>query len=359
MEWDCFLPRFPRTLVNTMVTRCGFVTMSTAAVTLLATVAQAGPGDSPAGVLEATALAGETTERVCLSNGFIQVLFINSSGVVVSRIESGTRCDPNADNGDDDDNALSGQQAGSQVDGVLQQIVPGGIDGDLFGDFGIPSVIVEWGGRSVGGGLHAEVISFAALDSPGAGGNAAARAYALSGGSGRQPALLAPAEASLLGEASPGSKSLSGSYNLATARAQGGGFSGLLGDKRFNAWVNGGVVFHDNDRPGLGQSGETGVVSGGASYLISPNVNVGLAGRYGDTSVSGAGGATDAETWSGAVFTQVELPANFWFAAMLAYSDVDIDARFVQPGVTAKAGRTRSPSRGSSFWRVPLCSMAD
>ena len=95
--------------------------------------------------------------------------------------------------------------------------------------------------------------------------------------------------------------------------------------------------------PGWGRTARRGVVSGGVSYLVSPSVNVGIAARYGSTDVSGATGATDADTWSGAAFTQVDLPANFWFAAMLAYSDVDIDARFNQGGLTAR-GNTDAES---------------
>ncbi|MGH6737041.1 MAG: autotransporter domain-containing protein [Methyloceanibacter sp.] len=355
------------------------------------------------------------------------------------------------DNDDDGDDAqLNANQAAGQVDAVVQQIVPGGIDGDLFRDFGIPFVSplnaigfnnpgfqgiecdpaaleallaaleaarvklvrAERALNETNAELNearaslAEAVAEARLgitaDSPkiqrlerakfelvkvqnkrkGAASNQAEankefvqafnafqaqkaacdRAQGASnqasapGGTdgsfavasafsatGFQPVLLAPAEPALLGNDSPGSKSLSGSYSLATARAQGGSFAGLLGDKRFNAWVNGGVVFNDNDRRGLGQSGETAVVSGGASYLISPSVNVGLAARYGDTDVSGAGGSTDAEAWSGAAFTQVLLPNSFSLAGMLAYSVVDVDGRFVQPGITA-TGKTDADS---------------
>src|SRR5690606_1867907 len=79
------------------------------------------------------------------------------------------------------------------------------------------------------------------------------------------------------------------------------------------------------------------------SYLISPNVNVGLAARYGDTDVSGVGGSTDAEAWSGAAFTQVSLPSSFSLAGMLAYTGVDVDARFRQGAVTA-TGKTDADS---------------
>ena len=41
------------------------------------------------------------------------------------------------------DDALNANQAGAQVDGVVQQIVPGGIGGNLFGDFGVPLVNIN------------------------------------------------------------------------------------------------------------------------------------------------------------------------------------------------------------------------
>lgn len=344
--------------------------------------------------------------------------------------------DDGDDNDDGEDGKLNADQAGAQVDGVVQQIVPGGIDGDLFGAFGVPLVNLNAAGpnnglfppsdcnRAVLKALfdkmeaakdrlaragpalaeaneelvyaqhdlgqvdptyhaaaqnafaraqrkqekaareHADAkaefaqakqafeAQKAACDRARGASNQAsapsgtdgsfAVASALSA-TGFQPMLLAPASPALLGSDSPGSKSLKGSYSLATARAQGGSFAGLLGDKRFNAWVNGGVVFNENDRRGLGRSGETGVVSGGASYLISPNINVGLAARYGDTDVSGVGGSTDAEAWSGAAFTQVSLPSSFSLAGMLAYTGVALDARFKQGAVTA-TGKTDADS---------------
>ncbi|AWY99925.1 autotransporter beta-domain protein [Rhodobiaceae bacterium] len=102
--------------------------------------AVAAPGDPSAAVLVAGALPGETTQQVCLQNGFIQVTFFNAGGAAISNIESSTPCTPggsggggNSGNGGNNAAApLDSQQATGQVDSVVQTSVPGGVSGDLF-----------------------------------------------------------------------------------------------------------------------------------------------------------------------------------------------------------------------------------
>lgn len=150
----------------------------------------------------------------------------------------------------------------------------------------------------------------------------------------------------VLGYASAPVQRVTGGVSLAearaTAEAQGGGLDGLLGDPRFNAWVNGGVTFH-LDNSSIGQDGETINVSTGVSYLIDPRVNIGLTARFGHTDRSGATGQTIADTWSLGAFTQVKLPDDFALSAMLAYSLVNIDADTIQGALTA-SGQTNAKS---------------
>jgi len=140
--------------------------------------------------------------------------------------------------------------------------------------------------------------------------------------------------------------SVSGSFDLAHARAyaaaNGNAYEGLLGDERFNAWINGGVTLHFDNEAGFGQDGSTVTVSGGVSYRIRRNVDVGLAGYFGHTDRNGATGSTKADTWSLGVFTRMRLPQDTLLSAMLAYSLVGADASFNQGGgtVTGNADAT-------------------
>ena len=92
-------------------------------------------GDDPASVIATRTAPGETTAFVCGSSGFIIVQFFLGTAIV-SEIESGTTCTPGVAIGGP---GLPAADAVQYVDENLNDFFPLLFDGDLFGDFGIPS----------------------------------------------------------------------------------------------------------------------------------------------------------------------------------------------------------------------------
>ncbi len=118
---------------------------------------------------------------------------------------------------------------------------------------------------------------------------------------------------------------------------------GLLGDERFNVWVNGGVTFH-RDRTASGQEGETWSLGTGASWRFTPDINAGAAFRFARTDRDGASGETEADTWSVALFAQTKLVEEVMLNAIASYSRVDLDLGFKTGGVVTATGSTKADS---------------
>ncbi|MBX3493353.1 MAG: autotransporter domain-containing protein [Parvibaculum sp.] len=118
---------------------------------------------------------------------------------------------------------------------------------------------------------------------------------------------------------------------------------GLLGDERFNLWVNGGITFH-RDRTTSGQEGETITFGTGASWRFTPDINAGAAFRYARTDRDGASGETKADTWSVALFAQTKLVEEVMLNAIASYSRVDLDLGFKTGGVVTATGSTNADS---------------
>ena len=118
---------------------------------------------------------------------------------------------------------------------------------------------------------------------------------------------------------------------------------GLLGDERFNLWVNGGITFH-RDRTTSGQEGETITFGTGASWRFTPDINAGAAFRYARTDRDGASGETKADTWSVALFAQTKLVEEVMLNAIASYSRVDLDLGFKTGGVVTATGSTKADS---------------
>ncbi len=114
---------------------------------------------------------------------------------------------------------------------------------------------------------------------------------------------------------------------------------GLLGDPRFNMWVNGSVTFHI-DPTGLGQRGTTAAVAAGASYRLMPWLNAGVAARYAHSNRFGATGNATASAWSVAAFAQARIANQLLLETILAYSGVSANASFASGATGTAFGRS-------------------
>ena len=79
---------------------------------------------------------------------------------------------------------------------------------------------------------------------------------------------------------------------------------GLFGDKRFNVFASGSASFGETEDASGDQDSFSYAVSGGMSWLLLPNVNVGLAGRYSRGDVDSAVSDIDTDTWGISAFVQ-------------------------------------------------------
>ncbi len=102
-------------------------------------------------------------------------------------------------------------------------------------------------------------------------------------------------------------------------------------DPRLNIFFNGTLTFHDDGRAGVGQDGETYALAGGVSWLLTPDVNVGIVGRYAISDLSGNSGSTDADTASIGAFVQTRLSDTLFLDIVGAYTHADLSSVFVQP----------------------------
>ncbi len=105
-------------------------------------------------------------------------------------------------------------------------------------------------------------------------------------------------------------------------------------DPRLNLFLKGTLTFHDDGRTGVGQDGETYAFSGGVSWLVSPDTNIGLLARYGRSDLSGSSGSTGADTYSLGAFMQNRLSEKLFLDLVAAYTHSDLNSVFIQPGIT-------------------------
>ncbi|MEM7067632.1 MAG: autotransporter domain-containing protein [Pseudomonadota bacterium] len=113
------------------------------------------------------------------------------------------------------------------------------------------------------------------------------------------------------------------------------GFSGdgsLINDPRFNFFASASVSFGENDNGGVGQDSTAYSVSAGISYLVRPNLNVGIAARFGEADIDSNISDIDTSTWGIAVFAQTQIE-NLNLEAIAAWSRSDIDSLFNNAGV--------------------------
>ena len=135
-------------------------------------------------------------------------------------------------------------------------------------------------------------------------------------------------------------------YDLATTRLRmqrsygaAGAPDGILGDPRFNMWVNGSVTFHI-DPTGLAQRGTTAAVAAGASYRLAPWLSAGVAARYAHSNRFGTTGNATASAWSVAAFAQARIANQLLLETILAYSSSTANATFASGATGTATGRS-------------------
>jgi outer membrane autotransporter protein len=105
-------------------------------------------------------------------------------------------------------------------------------------------------------------------------------------------------------------------------------------DPSVNIFFGGNVTFHNDNRTGVGQDGETMSIAGGISWLVGQDTTIGLAGRYAHSDLNGASGSTKADTSSLAAFIQGRVTEKVFYQLVGAYTISDMSSVFVQPGIT-------------------------
>ncbi|WP_127523930.1 autotransporter outer membrane beta-barrel domain-containing protein [Mesorhizobium sp. Z1-4] len=168
--------------------------------------------------------------------------------------------------------------------------------------------------------------------------HAPAQAPGMPGALGYQPGLPVAMAAS--------DNSFSFAYDLASMRLKmqraygaAGAPDGILGDPRFNMWVNGSVTFHI-DPTGLAQRGTTAAVAAGASYRLTPWINAGVAARYAHSNRFGTTGNATASAWSVAAFAQARIAGQLLLETIVAYSGATANATFASGATGTAVGRS-------------------
>lgn len=140
--------------------------------------------------------------------------------------------------------------------------------------------------------------------------------------------------------------SFSFAYDLASTRLKmqraygaAGVPDGILGDPRFNMWVNGSLTFHI-DPTGLAQRGTTAAVAAGASYRLTPWLNAGVAARYAHSNRFGTPGNATASAWSVAAFAQAQVAGQLLLETIVAYSGATANATFASGATGTAVGRS-------------------
>lgn len=114
------------------------------------------------------------------------------------------------------------------------------------------------------------------------------------------------------------------------------GLSALFADPKFNLFASFGGAFGENKAAGLGQDSTSYGMSGGVSYLVIPNLNLGVAGRFGKADIDSARSEIDASTWGIAGFAQTQI-VGINLQATAAWSRTDIGSLFNNAGVVTDA----------------------
>ncbi|MCR9241484.1 MAG: autotransporter domain-containing protein [Rhodobiaceae bacterium] len=112
---------------------------------------------------------------------------------------------------------------------------------------------------------------------------------------------------------------------------------GVLNDSRFNLFGAASVSFGENDTGSIDQDSVSYSISGGASMLVNPELNIGLAVRYGDGDIDSQVSTIDTSTWGIAAFAQTQFDSAIGqinLEGIVAYSRSDVDSRFIENGVT-------------------------
>lgn len=114
------------------------------------------------------------------------------------------------------------------------------------------------------------------------------------------------------------------------------GLPGLLGDRRFNAWIDGSFSWTDDDRTGAEARSEAGIIRAGLHYSLTRNVGVGGIVRYAfnesvrtDRSVK-----TDGNGFGASVYSQIRLPYGAVLSPVFAYERANTDIAIAGGGTT-------------------------
>jgi len=114
------------------------------------------------------------------------------------------------------------------------------------------------------------------------------------------------------------------------------GLPALFADPKFNLFGSFGGAFGENKSGGLGQDSSSYGMSGGVSYLVIPNLNLGVAGRFGKADIDSVRSQIDASTWGIAGFAQTQI-VGINLQATAAWSRTDIGSLFNNAGVVTDA----------------------
>ena len=114
----------------------------------------------------------------------------------------------------------------------------------------------------------------------------------------------------------------------------------IFGDNRFNLFASSSATIGNSSAAGGDQDSVSYGFSGGASWLIHPKLNIGLAGRYSDGDIDSTISEIDTSTWGIAAFAQTQLDAGkqkINLEGIIAYSRSDVDSLFNNAGVITTA----------------------
>ena len=114
------------------------------------------------------------------------------------------------------------------------------------------------------------------------------------------------------------------------------GLSGVLADPRFNLFFSSSASFSQDTRP-AGQDGVSFSVSGGASWMATPRLNVGAAFSFSDSDVGNATSSMNSATWSAAAFAQSRLPWKLKVDGAASIGVADVETRQTSGGTTSRA----------------------
>ncbi|MBO6759097.1 MAG: autotransporter domain-containing protein [Roseibium sp.] len=114
------------------------------------------------------------------------------------------------------------------------------------------------------------------------------------------------------------------------------GLPGLLGDRRFNAWIDGSYTWTDDDRTGAEAKSEAGILRAGLHYTLLPRVGVGAIVRYAfsESTRSDRSVVTDGDGFGASVYSQFRLPHGAVLSPVFAYERTDTDIAIAGGGTT-------------------------